>query len=296
MQLILRSSYGLLMPIIAVACWGCAHSDELQRHDAGKKIKVFLFAGQSNMEGRANGRELTDQDKEHLRNVQNRVQLAFNREPIRPLDVVSPPDDIREIYQRDRIFGPELFFGMALAEALPDERFLFIKRTEGATSLYGCWNPDWSKDKASVMGELNKPKLYSEFIDYVRSVLNGYRPDDYEICAMLWVQGEGDGKVPLAAVAYGSTLRALIERVRKDMGHDTLPFILLQVGSLQVAEGMKQTADKTSNVTLIRQSQDADSPDFYKKMENGHYNCEGMKKLGARFAEVFLRTYASPQR
>ena len=228
--------------------------------------------------------------------MQNRVQLAFNREPIHPLDVVSPPDEIREIYQRDRIFGPELFFGMALAEALPDERFLFIKRTEGATSLYGCWNPDWSKDKASIMGELNKPKLYREFIDYVRSVLDGYSPDDYEICAMLWVQGEGDGKVPQAAVAYGSTLRTLIERIRKDIGRDTLPFILLQVGSVQVVEGMNRTADEAPNVTLIHQSQDAESPDFFEKMENGHYNCEGMKKLGARFAEVFLRTYASPQR
>jgi tryptophanyl-tRNA synthetase len=59
---------------------------------------------------------------------------------------------------------------------------------------------------------------------------------------------------------------------------------------------MNRTADKVSNVTLIHQSQDADSPDFYEKMENGHYNCDGMKKLGARFAEVFLRTYASPQR
>jgi hypothetical protein len=185
---------------------------------------------------------------------------------------------------------------MALAEALPNERFLFIKRTEGATSLYGCWNPDWSKDKASIMGELNKPKLYREFIDYVRSVLVGYSPEDYEICAMLWVQGEGDRKVPQAAVAYGSILRTLIERIRKDMRRDTLPFILLQVGSVQVVEGMNRTADKTPNVALIHQSQDTDSLDFYEKMENGHYNCDGMKKLGTRFAEVFLRTYASPQR
>ena len=52
MQSILRSSYGLLMPILAMAFWGCAHSGELPRPDRGKKIKVFLFAGQSNMEGR----------------------------------------------------------------------------------------------------------------------------------------------------------------------------------------------------------------------------------------------------
>jgi hypothetical protein len=59
---------------------------------------------------------------------------------------------------------------------------------------------------------------------------------------------------------------------------------------------MKQSAAKVPNVTLIHQSQNPDSPDFYEKMKNGHYNYEGMKKLGARFAEVFLRTYAPPRR
>src|SRR5262245_12890274 len=117
MQLILRPRCGLVMSILAIAFSGCASPSDRQRPEPDKKIKVFLFAGQSNMEGRANGRELTEQDKVRLHNVQNRIQLAFNHEPIHPLDVVSPPDDIREIYQRDRIFGPELFFGMALAEA-----------------------------------------------------------------------------------------------------------------------------------------------------------------------------------
>src|SRR4051794_17485393 len=104
MQLIQRSNCGLVMPILAVVFCGYAHSDELQRPDRGKKVKVFLFAGQSNMKGGANGRELTKHDKNRLRNAQNRVQLAFTRDPTRPLDVLSPADEIREIYQRDRIF------------------------------------------------------------------------------------------------------------------------------------------------------------------------------------------------
>lgn len=59
---------------------------------------------------------------------------------------------------------------------------------------------------------------------------------------------------------------------------------------------MKRVADEVTNVSLIPQSQAPDSPDFYKRMGNGHYNYEGMKKLGCRFAEVFLSTYAPPQR
>lgn len=295
MQSLLRSGCVLALPILAVTLASVGYSDELQRPDSGKKIKVVLFAGQSNMEGRASGRKMTRADQARLKNVQKRIQLAFNDKPIGPLDVVSPSEEIRKIYRRDRIFGPELFFGISLAEAMPNEKFLFIKRTRGSSSLHGCWNPEWSEDKAVLMGEAKHPKLYREFVDYVRRVLDGYSPEDYELCAMLWVQGESDDKAPEAEAAYGATLQKLIEQVRLDTKGKTLPFILFQVGSPQVVDGMRQTAAKVPNVTLIPQSQTPDSPDFYGKMENGHYNDEGMKKLGTRFAEVFLRTYASPQ-
>ncbi|TWU13331.1 hypothetical protein CA54_21660 [Symmachiella macrocystis] len=295
MHLFLRSSYVLSLPILAVSLASVGYSEELQRPDAGKKIKVFLFAGQSNMEGRASGCKITQEDRTRLKNVQKRIQLAFNHEPISPLKVVSPSEEIRKIYQRDRIFGPELFFGISLAEAMPNEKFLFIKRTRGSSSLHGCWNPEWSEDKAVLLGEAKHPKLYREYVDYVRQVLDGYSPEDYELCAMLWVQGESDDKAPEAEAAYGATLRKLIERVRLDTKHSTLPFILFQVGSPKVVEGMRQTAAKVPSATLIPQSLNPDSSDFYEKMENGHYNAEGMKKLGTRFAEVFLRTYAPPR-
>jgi len=295
LRLLLRSGCVLTLPILAVSLASVGYSDELQRPDFGRKIKVFLFAGQSNMEGRASGRKITREDQARLKNAQKRIQLAFNHEPIGPLKVVSPSEEIRKIYQRDRIFGPELFFGIFLAETMPNEKFLFIKRSRGSSSLHGCWNPEWSEDKAVLMGEAKHPKLYHEYVDHVRRVLDGYSPEDYELCAMLWVQGESDDKAPEAEAAYGATLRKLIARVRLDTRHDTLPFILFQVGSPQVVDGMRQTAAEVPNVTLIPQSPNADSPDFYEKMENGHYNYEGMKKLGTRFAEVFLRTYAPPQ-
>ena len=105
------------------------------------------------MEGRADGNKLTVRDKNRLGEVQGRVQLAFNYEPICDLDVVKPSDEIGKLYNRELIFGPEYFFGIALAEAWADEYILLIKRTEGATSLHGCWNSDWREDKATAMGE-----------------------------------------------------------------------------------------------------------------------------------------------
>ena len=262
--------------------------DRLQKPEPGKKIKVFLLAGQSNMEGRANARKLSPEDDKRLLRTRNNVRLAYNYEPLGPLQPVKPSPEIAGSYKRDLIFGPELFFGITLSEAWPQEKILLIKRTEGGTSLYGCWNPDWREDKAAVMGEDQEPALYSAFTDYVRQILSEYKKDAYEICAMLWVQGETDSGNEIAAAAYGRNLEQLIRHVRQDVGNENLPFLLFQVGSGKVVDGMKKTAQHLPNVFLLPQSTDPASTDYYPRMENGHYNYEGMKKLGQRFAEVFL--------
>ncbi len=296
MELAVRVAGGLLM--LGLACaWACtAWADELQKPEHEKKIHVFLLAGQSNMEGRADGRKLTPRDKERLKKAQSRVQLAFNGEPLRALNVVEPSAEIAEIYERDRIFGPELFFGVALSEAWPEEKILLIKLSAGATSLYGSWNPDWHVDKAAAMGEESEPKLYSTLTDYVQQVLSGYEKDQYEICAMLWVQGETDSRNETAAGEYGNNLSTLVKSIRKDVRREAPPFFLLQVGRGAVVEGMKRTAREVPDVTLIPQSPDPASPDFYHKMENGHYDYKGMKRIGERFAEAFLRKCSSQTR
>lgn len=267
------------------------HADEPLRPDAGKKIRVFLFAGQSNMEGRANGLELTEADRRRLLAAQGRVQLAYNHRPPAPLDIVEPPSDIREIYHVDRIFGPELFFGIEMAETWPDEKFLFVKRTAGATTLYGAWNPDWTAEKAALVEDKDESELYKDLVAYTKELLSSYKPDEVELCAMLWVQGESDGKKELSATTYGRNLRTLIERIRTDLGRDALPFLLLQVGSEKVVEGMKQTALALSQVILLPQSQDPASPEFLHKIENGHYNYHGMKRMSSRFAEAYLKEF-----
>ena len=95
--------------------------------DSKKKIKVFILAGQSNMEGRADGTRLLQEDLERLLNAQKNVQLAYNNEPVIPLNAVKPTPGIAKAYNRTLIFGPEIFFGITLSEIWPDEEILLIK-------------------------------------------------------------------------------------------------------------------------------------------------------------------------
>jgi hypothetical protein len=253
-----------------------------------KKLKVFILAGQSNMEGRADADNLIPDDLQRLSSAQQNVKLAFNHEHIGPLKAVKASPEIAEIYNREFIFGPELFFGISLSEEWPDSNILLIKLSKGSTSLHGSWHPNWSEDRASVMGEEKEIRLYSSLIDYIEQTLSRFKNYEYELCAILWVQGESDLGNEIAASEYGSNLEEFITSIRQDLSNNTLPFLFFQVGHGKVVEGMKKVAEVLPKVTLIPQSLEPTSIDFYQKMENGHYNYEGMKKLGLKFAEVFL--------
>lgn len=283
---------GMCLVAAAAAAPARAQPDD---GEPASKLKVFLLAGQSNMDGRGDGSKLTEEDKTRLKRAGETVQLAYNRRELVPLGVTTPQPWTARKFKLERTFGPELFFGLDLAEAWPDERILLIKRSKGATSLYGCWNPDWTEEKATTMGEADQPRLYQDLVEYMREVLSPYAEDEYEMCGMLWVQGETDGNEtkygPEPAETYGTSLRNLIRAIRRDTGVAELPFIMLEVGSPKVIEGMRDTAKSMKNVTCIAQSADPESPAHLPKYGPpvGHYNYAGMRRIGEQFARTFLR-------
>lgn len=287
------SRFGGVMMALVLA-WAVAGWTE---GPPGGKTKVFLLAGQSNMDGRADGNRLSAEEQARLAEISPRVLLAYNHGPARPLGLTEPSTDVAKEYGITQAFGPELFFGITLAEAWPQQRIVLIKRSKGGSSLYGRWHPDWNVERARVMEEGDKPALYPDFMSYVKRVLSDYPADAYEISAVLWVQGEQDSGIsrygPRPAEAYGANLGQLIRALRNDTGVENLPFIMLQVGSGKVVEGMKQVADTVPNVTLITPSTDPNSPDFLPVHAPplGHYDYEGMKRIGRKFAEVYLRDY-----
>ena len=263
-----------------------------------KKKKVFLLAGQSNMEGRANGAKLSAEDLNRLEKAGQRIQFFYNHQPVTPLQLSTPAKHIKRKFNLEQNFGPEVFFGIRLAETYPEEEFVFIKRSQGGTSLYGCWNPNWKAEKAALMNEADKPKLYADFIAYAKEVLAAYDTSEYEVCGMLWVQGEADsgtskGRGTKPSESYGENLRHLIAGVRKEFSIPDLPFVLFQVGNGKVVAGMKQVTMQEERVTLIPQSKDKNSPSYYAKNPPpiGHYIASSMKRIGERFFEVFQEDY-----
>lgn len=261
------------------------------------KIKVFLLAGQSNMDGRANGNDLTDSDLKRLKEVAPRILFYYNHQAVIPLQLTKSSKGVEDKFNFTKVFGPELFFGIKLAEKYPNDKFIFIKRSIGGTSLYGCWNPNWTYEKASLINEENKPKLYSDLIEYTKGILQSYKPEDYEIKGMLWVQGEHDSYVDRwgeePAATYGQNLKNLIDRVRIDLEAPRMPFLMFQVGNGKVVEGMINTAKNNDTVFLIPQSNNTSSADFYEQYPPPlwHYTTESMKSIGVNFFKIYDKIY-----
>lgn len=162
-----RTARPVLIAVFLAAASVCA---------ASEKTKVFILAGQSNMDGRARAVGITDEDWARIHKVQDRIQLYFNHGTDTMFTVHKPKPGILNRFGAKAMFGPGLLFGLSLAEAMPNDHFVLIKRSIGGTSLYGVWNPDWEKEKAVQMKEGWRQPLYSDFVNYVKEVLSGWIP------------------------------------------------------------------------------------------------------------------------
>ena len=255
------------------------------------KVNVFILAGQSNMAGAADASYLSNVDVKDLEKAKENVSFVYNGNEAIPLNVTIPADWKKKKFELDSCFGPEIFFGIELSKKHPNKKFLFIKRALGGASLYGCWNPNWTKEKAQYVNELNRPKLFHELLNDVDRELSKYDKLDYQIMAMLWVQGESDSGQkwgPLPSDTYFGNLKNLISKSRDAFKYPKMPFLIMQVGSKKIGQAMKSVSNELKNVIFIPQNMDKSSYNFLSRREdNIHYNYIGMKKISNLFFNNF---------
>ena len=71
--------------------------------------KVFLLAGQSNMDGRARAYKLSTEDKIRLKKVQKNVTLYYNFDEGQPLGITKASEYIKKTFNTAFVFGPARF-------------------------------------------------------------------------------------------------------------------------------------------------------------------------------------------
>lgn len=237
----------------------------LSAESPGKpRLRVFILAGQSNMEGKGAIKHLeqlladpkTAATYEHLRDGKDWVKRKDVRirfqERSGPLTVGYAKPENR--------FGPELQFGCLVGDAL-DEPVLLIKTAWGGRNLavdfrspsagpgkYQRRNPETKELEPippTVYGTWYRAMLREvhETLADLDGHIPGYAGDGFEISGFVWFQGFNDIINGGFMAEYESNLRHLITDVRRDFGVPDLPVVIGELGE-QGVEPDKRYAEK----------------------------------------------------
>jgi hypothetical protein len=240
-----------------------------------KPLKVFILAGQSNMEGQAvvdlagkNYHEgkgtlaklVEDPAKapmfKHLKGadgkwaVRDDVWVRYQRER-GPL-LAGPLAFGFSVYGDPHHFGPELQFGHVVGDHF-DNQVLLIKTAWGGKSLFKDFRPP------SSGGDVGP--YYTKMLAEIRAALGNlakdfpaYKGQGFELAGFVWYQGWNDGVNPKTAVPeYEQNLVNLIKDVRKDLNAPKLPVVIGELtGPWVKAEGAWDALRKAQAAAAAR--------------------------------------------
>ncbi len=261
--------------ITMAACLLAWASSNTQAADPPPPVKVFILAGQSNMEGPAvvdlDGKDynhgkgtlkglLKDPAKAklvgHLLDDKGRPVTRENvwvwyqpeKQPLKagPLAPGFTP------YGGKHHFGPELQFGHVVGGHVGGQ-VLLIKTAWGGKSLYKDFRPP------SSGGEVGP--YYTRMVADVRKALAGLKDDfkgyagqGYELAGFVWYHGWNDGVEPKKAVPeYEKNLVNLIKDVRKEFKTPGLPAVVGEMtGPWVKAPGAWDTLRKAQAAAAAR--------------------------------------------
>ena len=238
-------------------------------------VKVFILAGQSNMEGQGvvdlegkNYNEgkgtlaqlLRDPAKaplfKHLKDADGQwavradVWVRYQRERA-PL-LHGPLGCGFSVYGDPHHFGPELQFGHVVGNHFTNQ-VLLIKTAWGGKSIYKDFRPP------SSGGEVGP--YYTKMLAEIREALAnlktdfpGYDGGGYELAGFVWYHGWNDGVSPKVGVPeYETHLVNLIRDVRKELNAPKLPVV---IGEL-TGPWAKNAKDLPAPALAIRKAQAA---------------------------------------
>lgn len=251
------------------------------------KLKVFILAGQSNMQG--HGRTEFGRDPENLSGPLmvggiGSLRGAATRDPLRYGYLLDPStlvngqpgfitrDDVYISYwdtlggttavkrtgnldaffgvnfsPTDGRIGPEYAFGNVVGSGLGDE-VLIIKTAWGGKSLFVDFRPPSS---GGTVGS-----FYLDMVDKVRTVLGdlatyypGYDGNGYELVGFGWHQGWNDRGSSSAVAEYEANLRNLIKDIRAEFDVPALPFVIANTGMANAPSGPGSLIEAQGNVS-----------------------------------------------
>ena len=258
-------------------------------------LRVFIFAGQSNMVGSdSRVRDIKNFPPFlGIENVQKNIKFSY----LIGRENKTASNGWVDLQPVNNIVGPELSFARKVSQAIKDP-IAIIKCAAGGTHLGGDWNPD-------------KPigfKMYPLALKLIRDSLagldrNGIR---YRIEGFIWHQGENDMFEENYMPNYGKNLKNFIAKWRRDLSSPKLKFYIgelctktiwgmdLRPRMYSISQGQREVTEADPLAEYI--------PTSHIAVEVGepvglhyHYGTLGQLQHGINYADSYLRTVGRKQ-
>ena len=252
---------------------------------AEKPVKIYILAGQSNMN-----------------TFRNSVDILKKNYP----DLEMPTKNlwyVEEAYRgglpkiKEKRWGVETPFGIDMVKNL-NEPVLLFKSSKGGSTLTTDWLPPSSVKRLGKgeVGYLYKRMIrrFHNMIKDIETICPPVKERGYEIAGFIWFQGESDcfGD-PELWKDYEPKLKELIADVRRDVGVPELPFLNIQINNIPLWDGKP---GELKGGAIIREIQkrvaEADPKGRWISTSNlskgYHYDANAHFTIGKRMAEAML--------
>ena len=284
----MKSKFKKFVSIIALAILALPFAVSANEANAQKPVRVFIFAGQSNMVG--SDSKASDIDRfppfAGLDAPQNNIKFSYcigreNKLKSNGWVALSPVNNV---------VGPELSFARKVA-ADSEGPIAIIKCAAGGTHLGGDWNPD---DPAGF-------KMYPLAVDLIRESLAQLDRQNikYQLEGFMWHQGENDMFNEGYMKNYGDNLQRFLKKWRDDLGVPSLKFYIgelctktiwgmdLRPRMYAISKGQRQVTESDSFAEYV--------PTSHIGVEIGggvglhyHYGTLGQLQHGLNYAKAYL--------
>ncbi|MGB7343633.1 MAG: sialate O-acetylesterase [Pirellulaceae bacterium] len=227
---------------------------------------LFLLVGQSNMAGRG---KVTDEDNTPVPNI---LMMNQQRQWVPAVDPVH--------FDKPKMVGVGLSrtFAAEIAKANPGATIGLIPCAVGGSPI-SAWEPGGYHPST-------KTHPYDDMLPRLQAAMKVGT-----VKGILWHQGESDTQPKLAAV-YESKLHELIVRLRGEIGDDSIPFIVGQLGQFsekpwnehrkRVNEAHQTLPEKVEHTAFVS----SDGLDH--KGDQTHFSADAYREFGKRFAAAFV--------
>ena len=178
-------------------------------------LKVFIFAGQSNMVG-------SDSNVKDIQRFPPFIGLESAQENVRFAYSIGrekkfESDGWQSLSPVNNVVGPELSFARMVSAKLKSE-IAIIKCAAGGTHLGGDWNPE--NPTGFKMYPLSLKLVKSSLAELDRMKIK------YQIEGFMWHQGENDMFNEDYMKNYGKNLEKFLAQWRQDLGVPDLKFFI----------------------------------------------------------------------